>query len=79
MGNPIIMLILGLVLVSFAVAYKELKKWGWYGLVGINLLVVLLTLIRFNDYIDFILVLFSIVALAALFSRPTRDYLEMGS
>ncbi|MFQ5453619.1 MAG: hypothetical protein ACE5D6_05480, partial [Candidatus Zixiibacteriota bacterium] len=34
LGEPIIFCIIGLILISFAFAYNELKSWGWYGMIG---------------------------------------------
>ncbi len=73
--QPILFTIFGLVLVSFAYAFKELRKWGWYGLVIVNSLVVVVALIGFRQYENIILAILSATALFALFVHPTKEYL----
>ncbi len=74
MGNPIFYLIVGLVLIAFVIAYREFKKWGWYGMVAINGLVVILGIVMYNHYIDIITLVLSGIVLYFLFSKSTRQY-----
>jgi len=74
LGEPIIFGLIGVVLISVAFAYKELKTWGWYGLVAINSLVILLAIFGFSRYENIILIILSGLALYALFSRRTKQY-----
>ena len=63
-SNPIFFMIVGLVLISFPIAYYENKKWGWYGLIGINSLVILFGLwgvFKNSQYLDLILLALSAV------------------
>lgn len=73
---PIIFTIIGLVLVSFAYAFKELRMWGWYGLIAINGLVVVFGSIGFSQHENVILAILSAATLVALFLQPTREYLS---
>ncbi len=72
---PIIFTIVGLVLVSFAYAFKELRMWGWYGLIAINALVVIYGVVGYHQYENIVLAVLSLATLAALFMQPTKEYL----
>lgn len=74
LGAPILFALVGLVLISFAFAYKELKAWGWYGLVVINCLVILLALFGYSHYESIILIILSGIALYSLLSPQTKQY-----
>ncbi len=76
-ANPIFFMIVGLVLISFAIAYYENKKWGWYGLIGINSLVIVFGLwgiLKNSQYLDIILLALSAMALFFLFMPTTKQY-----
>lgn len=75
LSQPILFGLLGAILISFAFAYKEMKRWGWYALVFVNSLVVIIGLLDLQQYENIVLVLFSAVALYALFAPSTREYL----
>jgi hypothetical protein len=75
LGNPIIFSIFGLILISFAIAFRDLRKWGWYGMIVINSLVVVGALVMYQYYADIILVILSGITLYFLFSPSTRTYL----
>ena len=75
LSQPILFLVLGLILISFAIAYNELKKWGWYGLIVINSLIVLSAAVGYDRYENIILLILSGAALYALFSSSTKEYL----
>jgi hypothetical protein len=75
MATPILFVILGLVLIAFAFAYKEYKTWGWYGLVAINGLVVISAVLGIRHYENIILLIISGVVLYALFAPATKQYL----
>lgn len=75
LGQPIIFALLGVVLISFAFAYRELKAWGWYGLVAINGLVILFALYEYSNYENIVLIIFSGIVLYSLFSPQTKECL----
>jgi hypothetical protein len=75
LAQPIIFALVGLVLISIVFAYRELKAWGWYGLVGINSLVILIALFGFSHYENIVLLILSGIALYALLSPQTKQYL----
>lgn len=68
--------ILGLALIALCLAYNELKKWGWYGLIAMNGLVVIVCLAQLSQYSSIVLLLFSGATLGFLLARPTRDLIE---
>ena len=74
LGQPIIFGLIGVVLISVAFAYKELKTWGWYGLVVINSLVILLAIFSYSRYENIILIILSGIALYSLLSPQTKQY-----
>ncbi len=75
LAQPIIFALVGLVLISIVFAYRELKAWGWYGLVGINSLVILMALFGYSHYENIVLIILSGLALYALLSPQTKQYL----
>jgi len=79
MTDPIIFTFLGLLLMSFAIAYRDLKNWGWYGLIGVNSIVILLGLISISKAGNIAVVLLSAGALYGLLAPSTRECLSGGS
>ncbi|MEA3296814.1 MAG: hypothetical protein U9R56_02995 [candidate division Zixibacteria bacterium] len=75
LGKPIAVLAIGLVLLIPVIAYTELKVWGYWSLVGVNALVVLLSIIGFSHIENLILLVLSGIALYTLLSANTKNYL----
>lgn len=84
-GQLIIFTIIGLLLITIAFAFKELKLWGWYGLIVVNGLIILVTLWKlftgfssqdFLLYENIVLLLFSGVAVYTLLASQTKRYLS---
>ena len=73
MAQPLLFLLLGVILITPAFAFRDLRRWGWYGLVGINGLVVLLSLFMITHFESWVLIVFSGIALAALFAPATKE------
>lgn len=65
----------GIILISLAAAYKELKNWGWYGVIVANAVVVLLALFDLGNYQSIVLLICSLGVLTLLFAPSTRYYL----
>ncbi len=83
-GQLIIFTCIGIILISIAFAFKELKSWGWYGLLVVNGLVILfafwdlisgLQLENNLLYENIVLILFSGVAFYTLLAPQTKRYL----
>lgn len=73
---PVLSLLIGVIFMSLTLAFKDLKKWGWYGLIVINALVIILALFDIGRYENVILMLLSAIALFALFSSSVRSSLK---
>ena len=43
-ASYIIFLLLGLILLTIVLAYRDLKVWGWYSMIVMNILIILLAL-----------------------------------
>ncbi|UCD63280.1 MAG: hypothetical protein JSW34_11095 [Candidatus Zixiibacteriota bacterium] len=76
MAPPILFAALGVILFSVALAFRELKKWGWYGLICISVLVVLGSLLDIGRYENIIILVLSAAALYGLLASDTREYLK---
>jgi hypothetical protein len=72
-GKSLVFLILGLVLLTVVWAYRDLKAWGWYGMVVINGLAVLGFLFNLSDTAGLSVLVLSAGALILLFLPTTRD------
>ncbi len=75
MGKPIIFLVLGLLLTMVALAFRDAKQWGWYGLVTINGAVIVLALISLTHIESIVLLVLAVLALVALFAPATKGYI----
>lgn len=69
----IIFLLIGIVLISVAFAYRDNKPWGWYGLVCINVLVIILSLFGLQHTESYVLIVLSLGGLGALFAPATKQ------
>ncbi len=68
-AQPIVILVMGLILLAPAFAFRDSKPWGYWGLVVINGLVVILSVIGFRQYENLVLLVFSGLALYTLLSK----------
>ena len=78
LGQPIVFGLIGVGLISVAFGYRELKKWGWYGLVVINGIVIMLALLGYSQYENIILIVLSGGALYSLLTPQTKRYIFKG-
>ena len=70
--DPILFTIIGGVLITFAMAFRDLKNWGWYGLIGVNCLVIMLSLFGITRPENIVLLVLSGAALYGLFAPATK-------
>ncbi len=70
--QSLVFLVVGVVLVTICVAYRDLKAWGWYGLVTVNGLVVIWALVGYSELLNLVYLLLSVAALGLLFARRTK-------
>ncbi|MEW6050909.1 MAG: hypothetical protein AB1644_07600 [Candidatus Zixiibacteriota bacterium] len=74
MGQSFLFLIVGIILISVVFAYRDLKAWGWYGLVVMNAVVILLSLFGLSHYEYIVMMVLSLASLALLFAAPTKRF-----
>ena len=72
--QPFTFLVIGVVLITVAYAFRGRRRWGWYGEVAINGVIIILALIGFSHYINLVLLVLAGAALALVLSNDTRQY-----
>ncbi len=75
MGQMILFAAIGLILLMIVLSFGEGKKIGWYGLIGMNIVIILLALIGYTQYENIILLVLSAISLYLLYSEKTKSYL----
>ncbi len=70
--------LIGIVLMVIVYAYRAQQTWGWYGLIAINALIVILALTDIKRYESVVLLVIAGGALYALLARNTKQYLQSG-
>lgn len=70
--DPILFTIIGGILITFAMAFRDLKNWGWYGLIVINSLVILISLFGITRPENIALLILSGISLYGLFAPATK-------
>lgn len=68
-----LILLVGIVIFAVVFGYREARSWGWYGLVTINVLVVIMTLLGLSDPYNLIFLILSAAALGLLFLPATKS------
>ncbi len=68
-------LAIGAILISVVFAFRDLKSWGWFGLIGINIISILSLSTRLNDLASLILAIVCLVAVVLLFLPSTKNEL----
>lgn len=69
----LLFLVIGIVLMLVVLAYRDLKEWGWYGMVGVNVIILIRTLFGLGQVESIVLLLLTAIVLAALLASPTRE------
>jgi len=84
-GASFIFLIIGVVVVSIALAFRDQKNWGWYGLLAINGLGLVGSLFHLRDAAtnswdapSIILLLLSVAAILLLLAPGTKSLVSHG-
>jgi hypothetical protein len=75
MGSPVLYLVLGLLLVMVAMAYRDSRQWGWYGLIALNGAIIVLALLGLSHIENIVLLILSLLALAGLLAPSTKSYI----
>ncbi|NOY89036.1 MAG: hypothetical protein GXO93_06570 [FCB group bacterium] len=78
MGQFLIFVIIGLIIISFTLACKQLKSWGWYGLIVLNALVIINAAIGYNHPGNIIFLVLSLVTLVFLFLPSSKQLIFKG-
>lgn len=70
----LIFLMIGIIFLSFCFAFKSTYRWGWYALVAMNTVVLLLSIVALGRHpLNIALLVLSLGALAALLAPSTRS------
>jgi len=72
-NQSIIFLLLGAALITITFAFRDRKTWGWYGLIGINCLVILGTAFNLGEFLNIVPLVLSLLSLVALFMPQTKE------
>ena len=75
MMQSILFLLIGVILITVATAFRDGKQWGWYGLIAINVLTMGAIVTRLSDPASLILGLICLAATILLFLPATRERL----
>lgn len=78
LGQSMIFALIGVVLMVVVYAYRARKTWGWYGLIVVNGLIVILAITDITRSESIVLLWIAVGALYALLSRNTKEYLQSG-
>ena len=70
--KSLVFLIIGVILMSVCVAFRDRKPWGWYGLVGVNGLIVILCLIGYREPLNLVCLASSLGCLFLLFTPQIK-------
>ncbi len=71
-SQSVIFLLVGIIMVTICVGFRDLKRWGWYGMVFLNGLIVLAVLFSLGETLNIVFLVLSGATLAALFAPPTK-------
>ena len=76
----LVYLLLGIVLLVIAFAFRDQKKWGWTGMVVMAMLTVLGSAVQLRNFSleGLLLLVLGLVILGSLMAPTTRSYLEQG-
>ncbi|RKX24120.1 MAG: hypothetical protein DRP45_08915 [Candidatus Zixiibacteriota bacterium] len=78
MSEWIIFVLVGAIVISVCVAFRDRRPWGWYGLVGVNALIVVFALFDLGQSLNILLMAMSLIALVALFIPQTKGMIFKG-
>ena len=63
---------IGIVLMTFAVGFRDRRPWGWRGQIGIHGLIVIWALLHPSNPYNWLLLVLSAGTIGLLFAPPTR-------
>jgi hypothetical protein len=71
--TSLVFLIVGIILMSVVVGYRDGRRWGWYGMVAIHGVVAIWCLIGYSQSLNFIFLAGSLGCMALLFTPRIRS------
>ena len=71
-GQLGIFLLLGIFIMGLAFGFRDTRRWGWYGLVTVNGLVVLISLWGLRNPYNVLFLILSVASLGLLFMPGTK-------
>jgi hypothetical protein len=74
LSTPFFFLLIGIILIVVAYAFRGRKMWGWYGEIAVNGLIIVAALFGFRHYSNLVLLIVAAVALVLLFAGETKRY-----
>ena len=74
--QSVLSLLIGIILITIVTAFRDGKRWGWYGLIAINVLTIGMLVTRLSDPSSLILGLICLVATILLFLPATKEQLS---
>ena len=75
-GQLLIFLIIGIVLVTLVIGFRDRRMWGWYGQIATHGLVIIVALLHPTNPYNWLLFVLSGATLGLLFAPPTREVLS---
>jgi len=70
-----IFLLLGFILLTIVLAFRDMKVWGWYCMIGMNALIIIAALFQIKNCENIILLILSGIAIYALLEPGTKNYI----
>jgi hypothetical protein len=70
--DPIVFTVLGGILLLMAMGFRDLKNWGWLGLIIVNCLAIILALFGISEPENIVLIILSGAALYSLLAPATK-------
>lgn len=74
-ASYIIFLLLGLILLIIVMAYRDLKIWGWYSMIILNILIIILALFQIKRAESIVLLVLSLASVYFLLSSDTKGFI----
>lgn len=78
MDRPFIFMLVGILLIVVAMAYRDSKPWGWIGVVVLNGLIILMAIFNLEHAENIVLMVLALLALVGLFLPSTKAYVFDG-
>lgn len=69
-----LILIYGLIVLTFSTGFKNVQKWGWMGYLVVLAFMVVWTVFRYTDFYGILWGVLSLIALVAILSPPVRKH-----